>query len=90
MEIKKTEEKDNRLLKRKEVIFAITFDKATPSNKEVSQKISSLQGVDEHLVEIQHIYTKFGLKKATVHVHIYDSIEDLQDIEPPVLVKENG
>ena len=59
MKIKLIEEKDNRLLHRKEVAYEVTFDAATPSKEELQNQIGAQQKVDPELVETKGIYTKF-------------------------------
>ncbi|MBI2667690.1 hypothetical protein HYX17_02870 [Candidatus Woesearchaeota archaeon] len=81
MELKILKETEMPLLSRKRINLEINFDGATPSQKEVLSSLSTKLKTKEELIDVRHIYTKFGEPKAKVIAHIYNTIEDLKDIE---------
>ncbi len=82
MELSITEEKQNPYLKRKEVQGKIIFEKATPSNIDVTKKISEKLKASEELIVMKHIYTQFGSQKAKFLAYIYENKEMKDKIEP--------
>ena len=83
MEITITEQKENKLLHRKEIKAEISFPSATPSYADVTNAITQKLGIGADLIKIQHVYNKFGATKADVIVFAYDSKEHLARIERP-------
>jgi len=81
MDIKITEKKEEPLLSRTEIIADITAD-ITPKKQELKTKFASVLKVDEKLVAVKHIYTKFGSKKSKAIVYQYTNEEELKKIEP--------
>jgi len=72
-------ENDVPLLSRKRLKFEVDYSGSkTPSNDEVKKSIATLQKVKEDLIEIRHIYPRFGESKAKVIVHIYKTAADLK------------
>jgi len=88
MELKISEEKDNPLLHRKEVIAEITFDKATPSNAEVSKELADKLKAKEELIVIKKIAGGFGSTSAKVTAYVYADKEQKERVEPKIKVKE--
>ncbi len=81
MDIKITE-KEEGPLSRVRLTGEIIFESVTPSYEEVRKKISSSLNCDEKLIVIKNIYTKFGLKKASVFAYAYKNEESMKKIEP--------
>lgn len=77
-----TDQKEEPLLSRKEIIAEITFDKATPSKEEVKKAIAAQLKADESLIVVKNIYTEFGTPKAKSRAYIYSSKKDMDNIEP--------
>ena len=82
MNIEMKSEAESPLLCRREVKAEISFDKVTPSNDDVKKAVAAKLKVDESLVAVKHIYTKFGKRYADVFAYIYASKEALDKIEP--------
>ncbi len=81
MELKITNKKDNSLLHRVEVEAELTAVGATPSNKEVAKELSSQLKVDEKLIVIKHIYSRFGTQMSDVLAYAYNHEEKMKEIE---------
>jgi small subunit ribosomal protein S24e len=74
MEIKILEQKDNKLLKRKEILLLIDHsNKATPSREELSNEISKIFNVPKEKIVIDYILSIRGDQKAKAKVKIYEA-----------------
>src|SRR3989338_7905137 len=72
-----TKQHENVLLGRTEVQCDLTFDKATPSNNEVSHSVAtSLKAPLPHIV-VKKISVRYGSNNAQALVHVYQSVEQL-------------
>lgn len=81
--IKQTE---NKLLKRKEIIFEMESD-SNPGLKRIKSEIAQLTKSQEELIVIKSLKSSFGNKKFSAEARVYDSLEDKNKVEP--LVKQN-
>ncbi|MBW2992969.1 30S ribosomal protein S24e [Candidatus Woesearchaeota archaeon] len=82
MNLKITEEKENKLLSRKEITAEMTHEGPTPGYNAVKQAIANQLKADESLVAIQHIYPYFGEPKIRIIANIYESREKMEELEP--------
>jgi len=74
MEIKILEQKDNKLLKRKEILLLIDHsNRATPSREELSNEISKIFNVPKERIVIDYILSIRGDQKAKAKVKIYEA-----------------
>lgn len=86
-EIKKFE---NKLLGRDELIFEFNIDKqSTISREEVKKQLIKNLKVDEKLLVINKISTKFKSDKSQVDVFIYKDSKILEDLTPKHIMKRN-
>lgn len=81
MQLKLLQEKEAKLLDRKELEIEATFEKSTPSEAEIKKQIASSQKADEGAISIKTIRQSFGIKKARIIAHIYKNKEQLKKIE---------
>lgn len=81
MNLKSLQEKENKLLDRKECLFEATFDSSTPKESEVKKSIAAAGKVSEDLIAIKKIAQGYGIKKARISAHIYRSQEQLKRVE---------
>ena len=81
MQSKILEEKDSKLLERKEIKLEVNFDKSTPSNLDMKKSIANIFKTSEELILIKKIHQHFGANKATVQANIYKDIEKLKKTE---------
>ncbi len=89
MELKILEKKENRALLRKEIEAELSFfGESTPKKEEVKKKIAETEKVNEELVIVKSIHTRFGEPKASVIAYIYENIEILNELEPKRKTKE--
>ncbi|MFQ6051911.1 MAG: 30S ribosomal protein S24e [Candidatus Hydrothermarchaeota archaeon] len=90
MEIQIIEEKDNPLLKRKEVRFKIIHEKGpTPKREEVLNKLSSLIRADKELLIIDSLNTQFGKPVTEGYAKVYNSVERMKFVEPKHKIRKN-
>ena len=91
MEIKIVSEKQNPLLKRKEVYFQVEHNQTgnTPPRLEVRKAVATALKKDADLVFVKKIETKTGTHTAVGLANVYDSVEQAKLIEPKYIVKRN-
>ncbi|RUM34142.1 MAG: 30S ribosomal protein S24e [Archaeoglobus sp.] len=91
MEVVVESEKQNPLLRRREVHFRLKYDEEgrTPSRADVRQKIAGLFSAEVERVVIEYIKPEFGKAEAKCYAKIYDSVEDLHSIEREYIIKRN-
>lgn len=78
MEIKILEEKNNPLLKRKELLIEVDHtNKPTPSREILLSELSKIFNAENNRLEIDYILSQRGYSKAKVKIKIYEtSIKD--------------
>lgn len=91
MEIKILSEKENPLLKRKEVMFQVEHSQtgSTPPRMEVKAAIARALKKDLDLVFVKKMETKTGTRMAIGTANVYDSVDHAKLIEPEYVVKRN-
>jgi len=91
MEIKIVSEKENPLLKRKEVYFQVEHSQTgnTPPRLEVRKAVATALKKNADLIFVKKIETKTGTRTAVGLANVYDSIEQAKLIEPKYIVKRN-
>lgn len=75
MELAITDKKENKSLARTELTCSISFDKASPSRKDIRDAICAATGVPPEQLVVISILGSFGTQKATVTAHSYASKE---------------
>jgi small subunit ribosomal protein S24e len=91
MEIKVLSEKQNPMLKRKEVSFQVEHEQTgtTPSRPEIRKAVASATKTDVNVVFVKKFETKTGTHTAFGTANIYVTIEQAKLIEPEYIVKRN-
>ena len=90
MEIKITSEKENPLLKRKEVQFDVDHSTgSTPPRLEVRRALANALKSNLDLVFIKKFETKTGTHTAVGTANLYESVDQARLIEPEYIVKRN-
>ena len=82
MSFKILSEKENGLLKRKELTGEMIFTGATPSNEHARKEVAVAAKVPEDAVVVKRILCDFGCTKATVSAYAYATKADLEAVEP--------
>jgi len=91
MEVKITQEQQNILLKRKEIMFEVEHSqtKGTPSRIEIRNKLAEMLKTKPELVYVKRVETKTGTMKAKGEANAYESIEQAKLVEPEYIVTRN-
>jgi len=80
MQMNILKEKETPLLSRKRITLEIDYDGSTPSSEQIVSELSKKASVEEKLVELRHIYNKFGKSKAKVIAHVYNDANAMSKI----------
>jgi len=90
MEIKIISQKQNPLLKRKEIQFDVQHEAgSTPPRLEVRRAVAAALKANVDLVFIKRFETRTGTQSAAGTAHLYESAEQAKLIEPEYVVKRN-
>ena len=91
MEIKKTLDKYNQLLGRREITFFIEhYSEGTPKLYHVRKAIAQLYSKDEDSVYVIKLQTSTGTNKTIGEAEIYDKSERAQSIIPKHIQLRNA
>ncbi|MDH7594226.1 MAG: 30S ribosomal protein S24e [Methanomicrobiales archaeon] len=85
MDIRIDSDKRNELLGRREIEFTLNYKGATPSRKEVLDKISAKLNLDQKLVVLNSFRTRFGSSELHGLLRVYDREEMKSKLERPYL-----
>ncbi len=89
-QIKLLEERDNKLVGRKEAVFLVDhFGSGTPRRADIRKSVAEALGVPVNFVVVRRILTEYGATRSKVYVHIYDSEERLRRVEPKHIIRKN-
>ena len=91
MEVKIISQKENPLLKRKEIQFHVEHDKtgSTPPRPEIRKAVAAALKANVDLVFIKKFETKTGMHTAIGVANLYDAAEQAKLIEPQYIIKRN-
>jgi ribosomal protein S24E len=76
--IEKTNE--NMYLQRKEVHGKVSFQGATPSNKQLADALATKLGVKVDTISVRNISTTFGAQAGVFEAHVYTNKEALDKV----------
>lgn len=82
LNLKILNEKENKLLDRKELEVEAIYDGPTPKKIELTKEISNLSKAKENLIKIKKIRQSFGATRAYISLYVYNTEESLKSIEP--------
>ena len=90
MEVKIISEKENQLLKRKEVRFQIKHTAAsTPPRLEIRRAVADALKANVDLVFVKRFVTKSGMHIAIGVANLYDTVDHAKLVEPEYIVMKN-
>jgi small subunit ribosomal protein S24e len=89
LEITIIEERNNPLLNRREVVFKVTEDGATPSRKSVVERIAATMNSKVGQVVVSEMKTVFGKRETLGYAKIYETEERAKQVENPHILKRN-
>jgi small subunit ribosomal protein S24e len=90
MDIEIKEKTENPLLNRTEIHFNCIYQgESTPKVIDVKNKLVALLDADKNLLVVDKVLPKFGEGKAEGYAKIYDSEENLNEIETEHVLAKN-
>ncbi len=90
MEIDVLSKEENKLLKRLEVRFVVSYDEgATPTREAVRDQLAKILRVKGAPLVLDHLVTEFGKREAKGYAKIYDSLEDAMKVERKHILERN-
>ncbi|UEC42946.1 MAG: 30S ribosomal protein S24e [Methanothrix sp.] len=89
MEIKVIEERENPILNRREIRFAVVHDGPTPSRKSVVEKIAATMSSKVGLVMVDSLKSEFGKRETRGYAKIYETEERAKEVERSYVVTRN-
>ena len=89
MEIIVEKDRNNPLLRRREIYFRIRYDGITPSRRDVREKIAGLFNASLDRIVINWIKPEFGKCEAIGYAKIYESADDMKSIESEHIIRRN-
>jgi small subunit ribosomal protein S24e len=91
MELKITQNKENALLSRKDIAFALRHDgETTPSRVQVRQLLAAEIGTKTENVVIDQMTTEYGLGRTSGVARAYKSADEARKSERVHLLKRNA
>ncbi len=89
MDIKVISEKSNPLLNRREIVFKVIHDEATPSRKSVVERLAATLNSRLGLIFVDSLRTDFGRRETIGYVKIYETPERARQVERPHILERN-
>lgn len=84
------EEKENKLLNRRELVLSVHHGlEPTPNRDQIKAKIATLTGFEKERIVVENIISEFGLDKAKVLAKLYQSKEDALRYERKYQIDRN-
>jgi len=89
-EIEIKEEKENKLLNRRELVLVISHGtNPIPSRDDIKNRISNFMNVSKEQVIIDKINSEFGMDKTQVFTKVYNKKDDALKYEAEYSLKRN-
>ena len=89
MDIQVISEKNNPILKRREISFKVIHDEATPSRKSIVERLAATQNTKIGLVYVDGLKTEFGKRETIGYAKIYETEERAKQIERAHIIERN-
>ncbi len=90
MNIEILNERENPLLKRRELVLKIVHEEGpTPTRKSVVELLAAIKNSKPGLVVIRKMNSLFGKRESIAYARIYETEERMKQVENPHIVKRN-
>jgi small subunit ribosomal protein S24e len=89
VDIEILEEKENPLLRRKELRIKVSHNGATPRRAEVREKIIALKDANRDSVVLHSLHSRFGARESIAFVKIYESPQAMLSVEQEHVLRKN-
>lgn len=76
-----TNQKEDKLLQRKEITFKVNFEKITPKKEDLKKEISEHLKTEPELVKIEKVHQGFGERSAKVTAFVYSDKNFMKKVE---------
>ncbi len=84
------EEKENKLLNRRELVLTVHHESGpTPTREQIKAGIASLTGFEKDKIVVNKIRSEFGMDRARVQAKLYDKKEDALEYERDYQIARN-
>lgn len=90
MDIKINSDAENKLLKRREVAFTLSFKGATPSRKQAREALCSKLGAHPDAVAIEKLGQPFGAQSLQGYANVYAGADGLKLEHEHILRRDRG
>jgi len=90
MKIEITQDKENALLNRRDILFGVTPEKGVCSRKVVKNKLVALLDTKPGLLILDRMNTQYGMQEVVGYARLYDTVQDLKRIEPAYMIARNA
>ena len=88
--LKIIEEKDNKLIERKEIKFIVDhLGNPTPSRLEIRSKLSAILDANPETLFIIKTETEYGIGRTKGLAHLYDTLERAKAIESKYIIERH-
>lgn len=77
-------------MSKKRYTLTVGFKGATPSRLDIRDALAKKVKAEAALTVVKHIYTRYGVEKAKVIAHIYQSKEEMNKYEEKVLLEKHS
>jgi len=89
LDIQVIEAKNNAILNRRELVFKVIYDEATPTRKSVVERLAATQNSKIGLVYVDSLKTEFGKRETIGYAKIYETAERAKEIERAHIIERN-
>ncbi|MDM7912858.1 MAG: 30S ribosomal protein S24e [Methanotrichaceae archaeon] len=89
MDIQVISEKNNPILKRREISFKVIHDEATRSRKSIVERLAATQNTKVGLVYVDGLKTEFGKRETIGYAKIHETEERAKQIERAHIIERN-
>jgi len=89
LDIQVIEAKNNAILNRRELVFKVIHDEATPTRKSVVERLAATQNTKIGLVYVDSLKTEFGKRETIGYAKIYETAERAKEIERAHIIERN-
>lgn len=90
MKIEITQDKENALLNRRDILFGVTPEKEVCSRNIVKNKLVALLDTKPGLLILDRMNTQYGMQEVVGYARLYDTVQDLKRIEPAYMIARNA
>ncbi len=91
MKVEITKERENQLLRRKEIFFRLSHEEegVSPSREEARNALIKALKCSPNLLVIDKMGTEFGKRETVGYAKVYESDERLKEIEREHIIERN-